>query len=110
MKADEIRQLRLCNYDGDKTDVPLNTFDEALEHLKGRCYINVDKFGDNPAEIIEKIKRHDMKDQIILKCKPHSKQLDIVEAYAPDIKFLPVIREDNGVHEMLKSRNINYIG
>ena len=110
MTAAEIRELRLCNFDGTPTQIGLNTLDEVLEHLKGRCYINIDKFGDNPAAIIEVVKRHDMKDQIILKCSPKKEQLDIVEAYAPDIQFLPIIKADNGTHEMLKSRNINYIG
>lgn len=110
MNAAEIRELRLCNFDGDATQIGLNTLDEVLEHFKGRCYINIDKFGDNPAKIIEVVKRHDMKDQIILKCSPKKEQLDIVEAYAPDIQFLPIISADNGCHEMLKARNINYIG
>ena len=110
MNAAEIKELRLCNFDGCATYIGLNTLDEVLEHLKGRVFINVDKFGDNPAEIIEVIKKHDMKDQIILKCSPKKEQLAIVEAYAPDIPFLPVISADNGCHEMLKSMNVNYIG
>lgn len=110
MSAEEVRQLRYVNYDGAATEIGLNTLDEVLEHLKGRCFINVDKFGDHPAEIIEKIKRHDMKDQIILKCSPREEQLQIVETYAPDIAFLPVISKDNGIHEQLKHRSINYIG
>ena len=110
MTAAEVRELRLCNVDGTRTELGVNTLDEALEHLKGRCYINVDKFGDNPAEIIECVRRHDMKDQIILKCAPRREQLDIVETYAPDIQFLPVISETGDTHEMLKNRKINYIG
>lgn len=110
MNTAEVKELRLCNYDGAPTEIGLNTLDEILEQLKGRCYINVDKFGDHPAEIIAKIKRHDMKDQIILKCAPKPEALDIIESYAPDIQFLPIIKADNGVHEMLKARNINYIG
>ncbi len=110
MNTAEIRELRYCNYDGAATEIGLNTLDEVLEHLKGRCYINVDKFGDHPAEIIEKIKNHGMEEQIILKCSPKPEQLAIVETYAPDIKFLPIISKAGGVHEMLKTRNINYIG
>ncbi|MCI8387943.1 MAG: glycerophosphodiester phosphodiesterase family protein [Clostridiales bacterium] len=110
MNSDEIRELRYVNFDGAPTEIGLNTLDEVLEEFKGRCYINIDKFGDNPAEIIEKVKRHDMKDQIILKCNPKPEQLDIIEKYAPDIQFLPVISADNGIHEHLKHRNINYIG
>ena len=110
MTADEVRMLRLCNYDGAPTEIGLSTLDEVLEHLKGRCYINIDKFGDNPAEIIETVKRHDMKDQIILKCSPHKEQLAVIEKYAPDIQFLPIISKDDGCHEMLSHMNINYIG
>ena len=98
MNAPEIRELRYVNYDGTPTTIGLNTLDEVLEHLNGRCFINIDKFGDNPAEIIEKVKRHDMKDQIILKCAPKPEQLAIIEKYAPDIQFLPVIKADNGIH------------
>ena len=70
MNAEDVRKLRLCNVDGTPTTLGVNTLDEVLEHLKGRCFINIDKFGDNPAAIIEVVKRHDMKDQIILKCSP----------------------------------------
>ena len=37
MNADEIRTLRLVNFDGTPTQIGLNTLDEVLEPLKGRC-------------------------------------------------------------------------
>ena len=110
MNAADVRKLRLCNVDGAGTELGVNTLDEVLEHLKDRCYINIDKFGDCPADIIACVKRHDMKDQIILKCSPREENLAVIEAYAPDIQFLPVIKADNGCHEMMKRKNINYIG
>ena len=110
MNAAEVRELKLCNVDGAGTELGVNTLDEVLEHLKDRCYINIDKFGDCPADIIACVKRHDMKDQIILKCSPREENLAVIEAYAPDIQFLPVIKADNGCHEMMKYKNINYIG
>lgn len=110
MNAADVRELRLCNVDGAGTELGVNTLDEVLEHLKDRCYINIDKFGDCPADIIACVKRHDMKDQIILKCSPREENLAVIEAYAPDIQFLPVIKADNGCHEMMKRKNINYIG
>ncbi len=110
MNAAEVRELKLCNVDGAGTELGVNTLDEVLEHLKDRCYINIDKFGDSPADIIACVKRHDMKDQIILKCSPREENLAVIEAYAPDIQFLPVIKADNGCHEMMKHKNINYIG
>ena len=108
--ADEVRSWKLCNVDGTRTELGVNTLDEVLEHLKGRVFINVDKFGDCPAEIIECVKRHDMKDQIILKCAPHPAQLEVIETWAPDIQFLPVISKTEDVHERLSAMNINYIG
>ena len=110
MNAADVRELRLCNVDGAGTELGVNTLDEVLEHLKDRCYINIDRFGDCPADIIACVKRHDMKDQIILKCSPREENLAVIEAYAPDIQFLPVIKADNGCHEMMKRKNINYIG
>ena len=42
----------------------MNTFDEALEALKGRCYINVDKFWENIEPVARAIRRHGMENQI----------------------------------------------
>ena len=51
MTAAQARELHFYNGDMVMTQKKLNTFDEALEHLKGRCYINVDNFGitSNPS-------------------------------------------------------------
>lgn len=54
LPANEIKNLRYSNLDGSKTSEPIYLFDDILEHLKGRCYINVDKFADNPEKIIKK--------------------------------------------------------
>ncbi len=110
MNAAEVRELRYVNYDRVATDITINTLDDVFEHFKGRCFINVDKFGDNPELIIEKIKHHNIKDQILLKTSPKPEQLDIIERYAPDIPFMPIISTDDGIHEHLQQRNINYIG
>ena len=110
MQAADVRAMRLCNVDGTPTELGVNTLDEVLEHLKGRCYINIDKFGDCPADIIECVRRHDMKDQIILKCSPKPESLAVVETYAPDVPFLPILSTPGDTHEMLLSRNIAYIG
>ena len=50
MNAADVRELKLCNVDGTPTVLGVNTLDEVLEHLKGRVFINVDKFGDCPAD------------------------------------------------------------
>ena len=106
----EIRELRYVNYDTAPTEWGICTLDEIFERYKNRCFINVDKFWDHPEKISDLIRRHDMADQIVVKTSPTEKLLDIIESYAPEIAYLPIISKDDGLHEMLKSRNINYIG
>ena len=58
MTAEEVSRLRFVNGDGTPTDRKVNTLDEVFEHLKGRCYINVDKYWENVGPITEAIRRH----------------------------------------------------
>ena len=110
MHDDEIRKLRYVNYDRAATECGLCTLDEIFARYKNRCFINVDKFWDHPERISDLIRKHDMEDQIVVKTAPNKELLDIIESYAPEMAYLPVITKDEGLHEMLKERNINYIG
>ena len=83
---------------------------EIFSRYKGRCFINVDKFWEHPEAISDLIRKHDMADQIVVKTSPTDEMLDLIESYAPEIAYLPIIKKDGGLHEMMKSRNINYIG
>ncbi len=107
---EEIRKLRYVNYDRDATQFGLCTFDEVLDAFKGRCYINTDKFWDHPKEISDAIRAHGMLDQIVVKSSPKAEILDIVEEYAPEVYYLPIVKKDGGIHEEMMRRNINYVG
>lgn len=107
---DEIKEkIRYVTVDNTPTEFTLCTLDEVFETFKGRCYINVDKFWENPTLISDAIKRHNMVDQIIVKTSPKPELFDIIEGYAPDIQYLPIISSDC-CHELLKNRRINYVG
>lgn len=110
MHDSEIKELRYVNYDRTPTEWGLCTLDEIFERYKNRCFINIDKFWEFPKEISDAIRRHDMLDQIVVKTAPKKEFLDIIESYAPEIPYLPIIKKDEGIHEMLKGRNINYVG
>ena len=110
MHDSEIRELRYVNYDRVPTEWGICTLDEIFERYKNRCFINVDKFWDHPEKISDLIRKHGMTDQIVVKTSPSEKLLDIIESYASEIAYLPSISKDEGLHEMLKSRKINYIG
>ncbi len=110
MEASEIRKLRYANLDGAATEEPIYLLDDVLEHLKGRCFINVDKFADNPARIIEKIKKHNMAEQIVLKSNAKPDVLKVIQTYAPDLQYLAIISGKPETHEMLMQAGINYVG
>ncbi len=90
------------------TEYSLNTLEEVLERFRGRCYINVDKFWENPEAIIALIRKYGMEEQIIVKTEPSRRMFDLMENY-PEIQYLPMIRDDN-VHEELMRRRLRYVG
>ncbi|MCQ2414414.1 MAG: glycerophosphodiester phosphodiesterase family protein [Clostridia bacterium] len=103
--------LRYVNYDRVPTEWTLCTFDEVLEEFGNKCFINVDKFWDYPAEIAKAIKAHGMQDRIVVKTAPNRQVFDVLEEVAPELMFLPIYRREAGeYHEELKRRNINYVG
>lgn len=110
MTFEEIKQVRYRNYDRTPTQFGILTFEELLERFKGRCYINVDKFWDHPVEIYNAIKRHNMQDQIVVKCNPSEKVFSLLEEVAPDIPYLPIVKNTYSLHEELMRRKLNYIG
>ncbi len=110
MKASDVRKIFLANQDLAVTQYPIATFDEMLEELKGKCFINVDKFWDNPELISKRIRAHRMEDQILVKTNPSKDILDKVEAYAPDMQYMSMTRGGSEVHAEIRRRNINYVG
>lgn len=110
MKYKNVIKQHYVNYDKTKTQFGIADFDDFLEQFKGRCYINIDKFWSNPEKIYNAIKRHGMIDQMLVKSKPSEKVFTVLEQLAPDIPFMPIVREEHPVHERLLKSNINYVG
>lgn len=110
MTSEEIGRQRYVNYDRLYTQFGVNTLDEVLETFRGRCFINVDKFWGHPKEIYQAIKRHQMIDQVVVKAAPSADIFRLLEEEAPDIPFLPVIRDTHSFHEQLMQSAIRYIG
>lgn len=110
MTSEEISRLRYVNYDRTYTQFGVNTFDEFLEAFKGRCYVNVDKFWGHPKEIYEAIKRHGMTEQIIVKSMPSEKVFSVLEEVAPELPYMPIVRNTHPMHEQLVNSKLNYVG
>lgn len=105
-----IKKLRYVNADNTPTQFGISSFDDFLEQFKGRCYINIDKFWSNPEKIYKEIKRHGMTEQILVKSAPSKKVFDLLENLAPELPFMPIVKDTCNCHEELMKRNINYIG
>ena len=108
--ASEIRELRFRNSDSTPTQFGINTFDEALEALKGRCYINVDKFWNNVDAIVKAIRRHNMMDQILVKTRPDENVYRYLEENAPDVNYMVILKDHDDQSEQLLKRKLHYAG
>ena len=110
MPAADTANLRYANFDNVPTQFGVQTFDETLELLKGKCFLNIDKFWTDIPRISDCIRRHGMADQVLIKTPAKPEYLDLVEKYAPDMPFMTVISREDTISESLLKRNINYVG
>ncbi len=105
-----IKKLHYSNFDNTATQFSIADFDDFLEQFKDRCFINIDKFWSNPEKIYEAVKRHKMEDQILVKSQLSKKVTDLMEQMAPELPFMPIVKEAHPAHEDLMKKNINYVG
>lgn len=110
MSWEGVKELRYVNLDDTPTQFGVVRFDDLLENFKDRCYINIDKFWGNPEAIYRAVKRHGMIDQILVKSSLSEEVLTVLETVAPELPFMPIVREAHPEHETLMKRNINYVG
>ena len=110
LDSEEIKKLRLINVDFNPTQWGINSFDDVLEHFKGRCILNLDRIGECIPDVIKVVERHNMKDQVLLKHAPIPSVLKIIEDVAHDYMFMPIYMEEDNASEIIEKMNINYIG
>lgn len=110
MTLEEIGRLRYTNVDRDPTDYGILTLDAFLEVFKNRCLINLDHGWEDLKGTIEAVRRHGMEEQILLKTPDKEKYWAMVETLAPDMMFMPIIKEKDTVTQVLEQRSINYVG
>ncbi len=105
-----VSQLKLANSDSVPTYNNIVRLEEALDLLKGKAVVCIDKFWRNPDSIAKLIRERGMEDQVIIKCYYKDPQLNDVETYAPDLPLIPMVwTEDDGL-ERFKHRNIRWVG
>ncbi len=105
-----IKKLRYANFDNAPTQFTIADFDEFLDRFKGRCFINIDKFWSNPEKIYKAIKAHSMTDQVLVKSRLTPKVMKIMQELAPELPFMPIVRDNHPDHKKLLSSKLNYVG
>ena len=106
----EVQEFRLSNCDLAPTDWSIVRLEEALELLRGKCIVNIDKFWENPEAIAKLVRRLKMEDQILIKTENRPEYLNDVETYAPDIPYMTIANTEDTTHEAMMKRSINYVG
>ncbi len=109
MDSAEVRGLPLANQDWVPTQYNIATFDETLDMLNGKCYLNIDKFWQNPRKISEAIRARGMQDQVIVKSAWNDEVLSILEEYAADMQFLLITRKAEEISSIRK-RKLRFAG
>ena len=84
----KVSKLRFVNQDNVPTQFGVYRLDEVLNFLKGKCYINVDKYPIDVPGISNVIRRCGVENQVIVKCNAKDKKtLEKIKNHAPDLMF-----------------------
>lgn len=108
MKASEILSYQYKNNEGMVTKLHVNTFDEVLDFLKGKCLINLDRCQDYLEAPLKKIEEHGMVNQVTVKTDPEDYYFDWFEKQETPYMYAPkMFNSEAG--ERLFGRNINTV-
>ncbi len=110
MDAADVTNLRYHNSDGVQTQYGVSRFDDVLEHLKGRCVINIDKFWTCMWEIAAAVRSHGMVEQVLIKTGPDTAYFRAIEEIAPDFAYMVMARGEDVCTPTLARRALNYVG
>ena len=95
---DELRGRRLLNVIGQPSDSTVNTLDELLRVLKGRCMINLDQCWHFIDRVYDAVEAMGMQDQALIKGRvPYDGVLRWLESRSWTPNFIPIITCDEEI-------------
>lgn len=103
MAAREVEQLHFVNQQGNPTAHTVTYLRDMLAFLKDRCVVNIDKFGDHPAEIASLVRELHMQDQVIVKTPGKQAHFNMIAEAAPDLPYIPVLFGTDEVTDYLNA-------
>ena len=110
LPSEEIGALRFYNPDNTRTQYGVYTLRQSFGFLRGKCYINVDKFWTDVPGISRVIRECGVEKQVVVKTGTSSGELEEVKKYASDFMFMPIVRGKDEVTAGLVSEGVNCIG
>ena len=110
LTSSEVEKLRLVNQDHAPTEWGVPRLEEILKLLKGRCYINLDKFWTCPQEIATLVRSMGMQDQVLIKTSADRESIVRVEETAADLPYMVIMREKDELTDELLKRKVRYVG
>lgn len=110
MPLSQVQELRYLNDCRAATAWGIPTLDEFLETYKNRCLINLDHAWHYLAPVLESVRRHGMEDQILMKAPGSLEFARAMEQLAPDMMFMPIIKEKDTITEALEQMDLNFVG
>lgn len=110
MFSKQVNWRCYTNQDNAATYERVLTLDDALDLLKDKCIVNIDKFWTAPKEISRCIRQHNMENQIIIKTPASEKHFSAVEELAADFAFMPIVKKADNVSKELMKRKLNFMG
>ena len=110
LPSKKIDKLRFRNPDNTRTQFRVNTLAEAFDFLRGKCYINVDKFWGDVQGISRTIRESGVEKQVIVKTGTGKADLNEVKKHAPDFMFMPIVRGKDDVTDSLAAEGVNCVG
>ena len=109
LDREQVLSQRFVNVDNDETPYGVVTLDSFLETFKNRGLINLDHAWDFIPEVTAAIRRHGMEDQILMKTPAKLKFFQTMEQVAPDVMFMPVLKEVDEFTPLLETMDINFV-
>jgi len=110
LDSTEVDVMRLVNQDSTVTEWGVPHLEEVLGFLRGKCYVNIDKFWDCPEEIGAMVRRLGMQDQVLIKTSATPENFARVEAVAPDLPYMVIARDRDDFADELLKRPMRYVG
>lgn len=109
--SETINNLPLLNSIGNVSGKKMNTLEQALIALKGKCLINIDRAWDFGATLLPFLDQYAVEEQIILKAAPHrTAYLEQIQNHPTKYMFMAIAETKADIEKILAYSEINVIG